>query len=474
MKRKETTKEIGLLKNGTWGIGANVLQLLFVSLFFAIVARKYTAVEFAQFLISTTIYQLVVAFSSMGLGQWFIRKYVSATDKAELTGKFLKSQIGLGFLFYFLNIVFTYSIYPDGQIRILSLILGTNIIFDNLINALRSLNIAEGRQDRTAVIMIIDGFLKLLVGCLLFISPFSVITLAILMIVVRLLTLSSFLKIGSSTTNLQALIKAKLSARDLKILIFKNWRFMVIGSLSILYWRAGNIIISKTLGLAEVAAYEISFRIFSIFQILPIVASATIYPRFVKYVTEKNTTGLQRLYNLLFFGYSAVAILAYAFIFSFASFILPFAFGDTYQNATECLQQMFLAFLIMPTVLLQANLLVALGLERRDMQFNILSLIVNLGGCLAGLYFYKSLSVINYAIFASLIVFHLLQDMVLIKKGIIAAGHCLWFYTSIVCTVAGFWLLPEITGPYLFYFLFSALVLVVALGIGISYKKISW
>jgi uncharacterized membrane protein HdeD (DUF308 family) len=112
----------------------------------------------------------------MGLGQWFIRKYITDEDKLTLTGKFLKTQLGLGFIFYLINIAFAYGVYNDEQIRLISIILGTNIILDNFINAIKSLNIVEGRQDKTAIIMIIDGFLKLIVGCLLFINPFSAIT----------------------------------------------------------------------------------------------------------------------------------------------------------------------------------------------------------------------------------------------------------------------------------------------------------
>ena len=48
-----------LFKNSAWGVFSNVLQVALVSLFFAILARKYVATEFAEFLISTTVYQLV-------------------------------------------------------------------------------------------------------------------------------------------------------------------------------------------------------------------------------------------------------------------------------------------------------------------------------------------------------------------------------------------------------------------------------
>lgn len=268
-----------IVRNTAWGIGSNVLQVFFVFLFFAITAHSYKPVEFAEFLIASTVYQLVAAFSSMGLGHWFIRSYLTETDKASLVSKFFKTQIGLGIAFYFVNILLSYLLYPDGQIRLLCIILGTNIVFDNFINAIRSLNIAEYRQNKTAFILIIDGLLKLLAACMLFVSPFPILTLAVLMIVVRILTLSLFIKIGSSgKINFKALWRADISGSDLKQIILKNWQFIVIGSISIVYWRIANIIISKLLTLTDVADYEISYKIFSFLQILPVIASATIYP----------------------------------------------------------------------------------------------------------------------------------------------------------------------------------------------------
>ena len=59
-----------------------------------------------------------------------------------------------------------------------------------------------------------------------------------------------------------------------------NWRFVVIGSISIVYWTTANIIISKLLTLKDVANYEVSYRIFSIMILIPIIASNTIYPKF--------------------------------------------------------------------------------------------------------------------------------------------------------------------------------------------------
>jgi O-antigen/teichoic acid export membrane protein len=450
--KKISLLQSALVKNSVWGIAANILQILFVFLFFAIIARKYSSANFAQFLISTTVYQLVAAFSSMGLGQWFIRQYVLEEDQLNFTSKFLKTQLGLGILFYLINVVLAYILYPTDQIRILCIILGTNIIFDNFINAIKSLNVVQNEQRKTATILVIDGFLKLLVGSMLFIYPFSIIILSAAMIMVRILTLGLFIKLGSSNSiNLKSLWLATVSYNDIKVLIVKNWQFIVIGSISIIYWKIGNIIISKLLTLTNVADYEVSFRIFSVLQIMPVIASTTIYPQFIKHYNEGNINKLKQLYKNIFMGYTLFAILTFAFMFSFSSLIIPLAFGKGYPGAVECLEQMFLTFLLLPTVLLQANLLVAIGLEKLDMWFNILSLIVNLAGCFIGLYFYKDLAVVNYSVFFSFLVFHLLQDVSLIRKKLMTVAHCVLFYAILGLTILTCYNLKSYINPYLFF-----------------------
>jgi hypothetical protein len=74
--------------------------------------------------------------------------------------------------------------------------------------------------------------------------------------------------------------------------------------------------------------------------------------------------------------------------------------------------------LIFPSVLYQANLLVAIKMEKIDMYLNLLSLFINLLIAGLGLMLNYSLSSITYSIFISFLVFHLSQEYFLIKKGV--------------------------------------------------------
>lgn len=472
----ETAREeqkSSLVKNGAWGVMASVLQVLFVSLFFAIMARRYQPAVFGRFLVANTVYQIVASFSSMGLGQWFIRQYSLERDKRFFTSKFLKLQAGMGIAFMLLNVIVAMVLYQDEQIRILCVVLGTNIIFDNFINAIKTLNVAEGEQHKSAIVLMVDGFLRLLVSGLLFIYPLSIVWLSVLVIAVRLLTLGIMLRLGSSSNiNLLSLWRAPVLLADAKQLVLDNWRFVVIGSISIIYWRSGNIIISKMLSLSHVADYEVAFRFFSILQILPLVASSTIYPQFIRYFNNQDFAALKSFYKNIFVLYTLFAIITYVFVYAFAGQVIPIAFGNNYPGAVSCMQQMFLTILVLPTVLLQANLIVAMGMEKLDMWFNLISLTVHVTISVVGLLLVRELQVVNYAVFASFIVFHLLQDVFLVRRDIIKIKHAVLFYLVVALTTVSCLYGSAYVHPYLLFVFFLLLVLACGLYFVLAQRRL--
>lgn len=437
-----------LLVNSLWGVCTNLLQTGLTSAFFVILARKFAADNFAQFLIANTVYQLVAAFSSMGLSQWFIRAYSGTENKTSFTVEYLKVQLLLGVGFYLVNVIAAYGLYPDGYIRMLSLILGTNIVFDNLVNAIKSLNIAELQQRKSAGLLLIDAALKLAVGGLLFLHPLSIITVACLLVLTRLITVNLFIRIGSTGNILfSEVLRYRIEWSYIKILLRNNWYFVVIGSVSVVYWSIANIIISKLLSLKDVANYEIAFKLFSIAILLPIVISGSIFPRFVALVRTGEITKLRNLFHSIQRMYIAASMFVYAFVISFSQFWLPFVFGKAYADAVPCVNLMFLTFLIFPTVLLQANLIVALHLEKMDMLFNLSSLLCNVVGCLLGLSLYRSLSTVNYSVAASFLVFHLLQDVLLVKQRMTTWLSAAGYYVAAIAFVVLYHYAIPYAGP---------------------------
>lgn len=449
-----------LLKNSFWGIAANGIQTVLLSLFFIITARKYSTSEFALFLIATSLYQFLAAFSTLGLGQWFTREMVHSENKQTIIIKFLKIQFISGLFFYAVNIILAFILYSDSTIQHLAIILGINIIFDNSIYAIRSLNVAEFQQKKSFTILSIDSLLKFSASCLLFIYPLPIVTLSVILIVIRFITLNFFLNFGSSDSiNIKQLWKSKISFTEVKHIVFNNWPFIIIGSVSIIFWRIGNLIISKTLTLADVANYEVSYRIFSIALILPLIFSTSVFPSLVSVYNSGNRQKLTGHFHKLFALYFIYSLLTYTFFYSFSDAIIPFAFGEKYLHNAVYTKQMFLTILVFPTALLQANVLVAVRMEKADMWLNIISLIVSVLFCVIGLSYYKSLTVVNLAIFTSFFIFHLFQDGLLIKYKVTTLGHVLKFYIITGALVGIYILLSDVVQPVWLYPGFWGIVL---------------
>jgi O-antigen/teichoic acid export membrane protein len=448
-----------LIKNSFWGIAANGFQSVLLSLFFVIVARKYTTSEFAFFLIANTIYQFLSAFSTLGLGQWFTRELVDVEDKQELVSRFVKIQLYSGCFFYVCNVGVAFLLYQDALLQSLIVLLGVNIIFDNIIYAIKSLNIAEFNQNKTFKILIIDSVLKFAIGCLLFAFPFSIMTLSVLLIIIRFVTLNFFLSVGSSKTiSLRSLWKFPLAWAEVKKIVFANWPFIIIGSVSIAYWRISNIIISKTLPLTDVAHFEISYRVFSIAQILPLIVSMSVFPGLVQQFKTGILQDFRNYYSKVFNYYLLFGLFSYTFIYSFADTIIPWAFGSAYNITGTYTKEMFLTILVFPTALLQANVLVAMNKERADMWFNVISLVLNIVFCFIGFLFARDLTTVNLAIFFSFLVFHICQDVLLIRQGIITIGHVLKFYLLTGVLVGAYILLSYKLPPVVLFAAYWCLI----------------
>lgn len=441
-----------VLKNSFWGVAGSLVNNVFLSLFYVLIARHYSVEDFAQYVIANSLYQMIVAFSAMGLGHWFIREVVNFEDKNELVGKFLKMQAYFGIFFFLMNVVIAFVLYDDINVRILSLLFAINIIFDNIIYSIKNVNIAEFAQKKTVTVLSIEAISKFAIACLLFLFPFSIIVLTILLVVIRFMTLNLFLRIGAAEgLTLMGFWKAKVPWSYVKGILFNYWPFAVIGSAYVIYWKTATLIISKMLPLEAVVHYENSFKVFSLAQLVPIVVTTTMLPKFVEFYKERKIPKLQVAYKQIFRFCMLYGIGAFTFTYSFADELLPWIFGGKYADTAIYTKEMFFTMLVFPTSLLQANMLIAMKLEKLDMWFNINSVIINSLLCLIGLQFIASLSVVNYAIFFSFIIFHLSQDIALLKRKVVTVQHIVQFIAvSLLLVLSYLWLSKQIVDYVLF------------------------
>lgn len=444
----------GFVINSFWGVFSNILQNIFFSLFFVIIARKYNASDFSSYILANTIYGLVLAFSSLGLGQWFIRKLLEEVDKEVLIHQFFKLQFIIGIFFYFINILLAFLLYNDHLIRQLTMLIGINIIFDNIIYVIKYINIAQLDQKKTFIIQTIESFIKLMIGFVVIYIPVSIVTLTFFIITLRFMTLNVYLNAGTSfSLSPKNILKAKIDFKIFREIVFNNWSFIVIGSISVLFWKMGNILISNYLTMLDVAHYEISFKLFSIAEILPVIVSSSVFPILLKKI-QYDKVDAMKFYNKIFFIYALYGLLAYTCIFSFSDQMIPWLFGAKYIVTANYCKEMFLTMLVFPTAILQANLLIALHQEKIDMWLNIIILILNIILSFIGLYYMQSITVINLSILISFIVFHLLQDFILIKRDLITLKSSILFYILILLCLLFYFLIVKIFYPIPGFILF--------------------
>lgn len=417
-----------LLTNSVWGIVAGIFQNILYSAFFIIVARKYSTDTFANYIVANALYSFIVSFSSLGLGQWLIRDLMQTADKSTLIHTFFKIQAIAGFLFFLLNVLISYTIFDNPLIRQLSLIIGINIIFDNIIYVIKNLNIAEELQKKTFLILSIEAVLKFLIGIMLLFYVIPIVYVSIILIIIRLVTLNLFLRIGTSfPLNWYNIVFSTIRWNELKRILFENWPFILIGSIAILYWRIGNIVISKFLTPLAVTQYEISFKLFSIAQLIPLMVTGSLYPVLIGLYKED----IQKFSNTCkkwFYLFNVYGLFSYTFVFTYSKSIIPLFFGKSFAATSPFCNEMFLTILVFPTAILQANMLIAMGLEKKDMWINLASFAIHVLFVGIGLQYFTSLSVINYSIFISFLVFHILQDVIFVIKKMLSFYHALVVY----------------------------------------------
>jgi O-antigen/teichoic acid export membrane protein len=455
------TKLIGgkLVRNSTWGVSSSIIQNLLYSVFFMIVARNYKIDEFSSYVIANNIYGLLLSFSAMGLGQWFIRSIIQSEEEIIIQ-KFFKIQVILGVIFYFLNITATIFLYADKTIRILSLIMGINIIFDNIIYVIKHINIKNYDQNKSFFINIIDASLKFVLAIIILFINIPIELLALLIISIRFLTLNLFIKYGTSNKlNFKLIVNQKIKIKEILKLITDNYSFVIIGSISVLFWGLGGIFVSKFLSLKDVGDYEVSFKIFSMAEIIPVIVSSSIYPMLIN-LEKENKVSKVNLFKIATLIYSLYGLMSYTFILSYGNQIIPFLFGEKYMNTHIICQDMFLTMIIFPTGVLQANMLISMNQEKVDMKLNLVSLISNIILSVIGIKLIGSINAINHSILISFGIFHVLQNIYLVKKKEITKFFVFSNYSILVIIFSVFNLLKYYISSNILYAYFWGTIFV--------------
>jgi len=443
-----------LVGNSFWAILSSVFQSIIFSLFFIVIARRYSSSDFSSYIIANTLYGMILSFSSLGLSQWFIREIKQHDFEGEIISRFFKIQLLAGTVFYLINVLLSFTLYSSDLVRNISLLLGINIIFDNIIYVFKTINISRYEQKRSFMLTSLEALIKLVLAAFVVYLDISIFSVIVMLVMSRAFTLYLFIKFGlSDNIDITHYWKGSLALREIGLVLKKNIYFIVIGSVSVVYWSTGSLLVSKLLQLDKVADYEISFKLFSMAEIIPVMVSASVFPILVEKgkadVEERN-----RFFRKIFLVYAMYGLLAFTFVYSYAALLIPFLFGAKYIHTVPNCIQMFWTIIVFPTALLQANLLVAMHMEKTDMWLNLLSLALNFIIAFFGLTIIQDIAVVNYAIFISFLFFHISQDIILVQYGIHKQSDALFFYTSSALLILAYHFLSVFFSDFYFFFLF--------------------
>jgi O-antigen/teichoic acid export membrane protein len=422
-----------VFQNSIWGIFSSLFQNIVFSIFFIVLARKLDSSVLSSYIISNTFYGLMLSFSSLGMGQWFVRKMVNDSKNIKHINLFISVQLFSGFIFYILQNIIVFNLYEEKIIHQISFILGFNIILDNILYVTKTVNVINNDQRKTFIITSSEALMKLIFAYFIWLYGTSVIVIVFTLVLLRLISVVFFIQYGlpqDIVIRVRSIIFS-FTFSELFKTVHSNKYFIFIGSISVLFWSFGNIVVSKLIGLSYVPHFEISYKLFTMAELVPLVFSASIFPVLTqKYKSDYN--GLVLYFRKIFWIYAAYGFLSFMFILFFSDFFIPRLFGVGYIDTARYSIQLFFTMLLFPTSLLQANLLIAMGYERRDMWYNLFMLLSHIIISLTLLYFFKDLTFLNLSIFLSFLLFHLSQDFFLIKKQILTKYEVLFYYTLII------------------------------------------
>jgi O-antigen/teichoic acid export membrane protein len=196
-------------------------------------------------------------------------------------------------------------------------------------------------------------------------------------------------------------------------------------------------------------------------EVIPLMILSSSFPKIIQYLNSPSI-GSRNFIKALSIGNILYGLLAYTFVISFSDVFVPFLFGEQYVQTAQYCDEMFLTMLLFPSVLLQANLLVAFKMEKIDMYLNLLSLLVNLFIASVGLLFHYSLSVITYSIFISFFIFHISQEYILIKKGFSHLWDAIFAYLIIFGGMSTYkYLMNYIDAVFLFPLIWSVILILI-------------
>jgi hypothetical protein len=110
--------------------------------------------------------------------------------------------------------------------------------------------------------------------------------------------------------------------------------------------------------------------------------------------------------------------------------------------------------------------------EKLDMKLNMISLIVNLILSMAGTILIGKIFVVNYSIFIAFLVFHVLQNIYLVRSNVLSINEVMKNYAVLITIVISFEYVNKVVESKLLFFYYWIAIIITAGSIIIIKQRI--
>ena len=336
-KLKELKNNQGFMKyfkNTSWLFMEKILRII-VGLFIGIWLARYLGPEqFGLFSYAQTLVSLVAIIASFGLDNIVVRELVKNQKNQD-------SILGTAFALKFIGSIITFIVIffltkfmdYDGLTNLLLLIIASSTIFTTL-QVIDFYFQAKVLSKYSVYANIGSIFLSMIFKILLLVFEAPLLYFAVAIFIENLLLAIFYLYYYYQ--NKLSIKKWNINIEILKNLFHDSWPFILSAFAVAIYMKIDVIMIKEILGNNEVGQYAIAVRLSEVWNFIPVIICASIFPAIINVKNDKilYKKRLENLYSLMIW----IAVIIAIVISFFSEFIIVLLFGEVYKEASAVLQ----------------------------------------------------------------------------------------------------------------------------------------
>lgn len=364
-----------VLKNTSWLTTAAVLQKLISFAYFTYIARTIGVEHTGQYFFAISFTTIFTVLADFGLGNVLTREGAKYPDDLN---KYLRSVLTIKFLFGFFAYgaiaLVSYALGYSPEVRILILLSGVTMFFDNLQTAFYSALRSRQNLFYESAGNVSAQFLTMVIGTasLLMGAPLYWLILAY--------TIPSALACiyAAVVLRIKYLVKPGLwlDWEFTKKLLFLALPFAAASIIGRLYTYTDLLMMSKLLNHTQVGWWSAPYKIVFAFQFIPAALAASLYPAMsAMYIKQKD--GLERIFSNSLKYLALFSVPLAAVMYGLAEPIMVFLYKTDFLPAAPVLQVLALSLVCTYTSLLSGALLNATDRQSTQSLLMLAALVVN-------------------------------------------------------------------------------------------------